>query len=689
MMTRKQKNLLIPLCAGLLLAAALANPLVSSSTRAQDARESLGPRDAPADARWKKGPHPLTRLMTERNSSLRVELRGKHPRVYVTDEGLEALRTRARTTHREVWQRVLLNLRALKKDPPPAPAQARRAQNEVGIGIAEAALAFQIERDPKYLAAARRYLDAAVSYDVWGYTYNKPNVDLAAGHLLYGMGWGYDLLYHDLTEQERTRYRDKIAKQARLLADFYKPRPGRTYSYSQNHVFIPMAGLGVAAYALHDEVSDAPEWARLARAIYDRVLETYSADGYYYEGFEYWIFSTPWLLHYLDAHAHTTGEDLYDRAGFREMHKYVAHSTLPSGQYASDFGDIYEGPLTRAGKGEEYKRTHPGGRFHTNYNLLYRMASRFRSAEAQGVAEWQKSFDQVNAEDYWSLIWYDPSVKAVPIEKQKRWHHFEDHGVVYWRSDWTTNATAFAFKCGPPEGHRTLARLSEIPDWHLSSGHAHPDANSFIIYARGQYLTGDSGYAGVPLTAHHNSVLVDGRGQAREGNGHDAFAGMSYEQLNRIRVVEAKLDASSALIRGDAAAAYDPALGLTRFERRFEFNSKGDFVITDYLESATPRTFTMLLHADDTVAQDGANRFLIDVANAKLNVSVESPEWALAVIEDNVLTAPGPPGSVDKGERQVRGQRLAVSTREPQTPAHFRVRLNLATQRLKNRQAGK
>jgi len=33
------------------------------------------------------------------------------------------------------------------------------------------------------------------------------------------------------------------------------------------------------------------------------------------------------------------------------------------------------------------------------------------------------------------------------------------------------------------------------------------------------------------------------------------------------------------------------------------------------------------------------------------------------------LTAPGPPGSVDKGERQVRGQKLLLSTREPVTSA--------------------
>jgi len=58
-------------------------------------------------------------------------------------------------------------------------------------------------------------------------------------------------------------------------------------------------------------VPEAKQWAALSRAIYSKVLETYSKDGYYYEGFEYWIFSTPWIIHYLDAQKHATGEDLF------------------------------------------------------------------------------------------------------------------------------------------------------------------------------------------------------------------------------------------------------------------------------------------------------------------------------------------------------------------------------------------
>jgi len=660
-------------------------PCVPSS--AQDARELEQERTA---SKKLKGEHPLTELMRTRKSALRPELMGVHPRVYVTDKELAELRERARTSHRELWQRAINHVRALAGEPPPPPAEQRRQQNDVGIAIAESAFIYKIDGDKKYLEAAKKYMDAAVSYDIWGYASNKPNVDLAAGHLLYGLGWGYDLLYHDLTEKERTRYRDKLIRQARLMADYFKPKPGKTFAYSQNHTFIPITGLGVAAYALYDETPEAPAWASLTRAIYDRVLATYSQDGYYYEGFEYWIFSTPWLVHYLDAHSHSTGEDLYDRPGFRLMHQYVAHSMLPSGNYVFDFGDIFEGPLTRAGTGEEYPRTHPQGHFATNYNLLYRLAQRFQSGEAQGVAEWLKGFGQVNAEDFWSLVWYDANLKPVPIELQAASHYFPDHEVFYWRSNWSKDATAFAFKCGPPEGHHTAPLLLQFPDWRLSSGHAHPDANSFIIFARGEYLTGDTGYAGVPLTEHHNTLLVNGKGQAKEGDGHDAFVAVPYELLNRIRISEVKVETGRVVVRGDATAAYGPELGLRKFVREFVFRPDRGFTISDEVETTKPSVLTSLLHADDRIEQESGNRFSIRAGKVKLLIdpTIEQSNGSSAsrraqgqihaIVETNTLTAPGPPGAVDKGERQARGQKLLLSTPAPTTSARFILRLSVA-----------
>jgi len=119
------------------------------------------------------------------------------------------------------------------------------------------------------------------------------------------------------------------------------------------------------------EVPEAKQWAALARAIYSKVLATYSKDGYYYEGFEHWIFATPWIIHYLDAQKHATGEDLFDQPGLRKTHLYAAHSLTPGGQTMFDFGDVFEGPITRAKMGDDYERSHPGGHFESNYNLLY------------------------------------------------------------------------------------------------------------------------------------------------------------------------------------------------------------------------------------------------------------------------------------------------------------------------------
>jgi hypothetical protein len=623
--------------------------------------EHLGPRDD----RTAKGPHPIFELMQTLKSSPRPELAGKHPRVFVTDDEIVELKQRAKTTHRELWRPVLQNVHATKEDPPPPPAEERRAQNTVGIDIAEAALAYKVEKDPKYLAAAKKYMDAAVSYEVWGYRYNKPDVDLAAGHLLYGLGWAYDLLYNDLSQDERARYRDKLVRQAGILYRYYLPKPGRTYSYSQNHLFIPMSGLGIAAYALYGEEPQAAEWAKLARAMMSRVLDTYSEDGYLYEAFEYWVFSTPWLVLYMQAHAHVTGEDLFDRPGFRQAHLYALHSVLPDGKNVFDFGDTFSGSKTRTRATEEYKLTHPEGRLHSNYNLLYALARRFQSSEIQGVAARMKSLGHETFYDYLSLLWYDPAVSAAPVESLPTWHYFADNEVVYHRTDWTPSATAIAFKCSPPEGHAALAKQKRFPDWHLEDGHAHPDANSFIMFGKGEYLTGDSGYSGVPMTDQQNTVLVNGKGQAHEGQGHNAFLGFSYDRLNELTISVGELGQGKLKVTGHAAAAYDPTLGVKLFDRDVTLVSPTEIDVVDHLRTDSPSIFTSLLHSDDLISKESDARLSIVRGNGVLQILVGSPPGVRTEIEPNWLIGPGRPGSVSKGEREARGTRLRISNPAP------------------------
>lgn len=633
---------------------------------AQDAHESLGPKDSTKA----KGPAPLAVLEPSVIAKPKPELVGVHPRVYFTTAELDTLRTKVHGEDKAEWAGILTNIRALHVPAPPPPAETRRAQNEVGMGIIEAAFAYKMEGDAKYLQAAKEYMDAACTYEVWGYSFNKPNTDLAAGHLLYGMGVGYDLLYNDLTPAEREKYRAKLEKQGHAMYMMWKSRPGRSISYSQNHTFIPMAGLGIAAYALYGEVPEAAEWAKVARAIYDRVLETYSHDGYYYEGYEYWIFSTPWIIHYLDAQKHVTGEDLFDRPGFRLMHLYAAHSLLPGGDQMFDFGDVYDGPVSRAKQGEDYERSHVDGRLLSNYNVLYDLAARFKDPEIQGVADWMRdSLHQANAEEWWSVVWRDNKVASTPITKLPMWHWFKDADVVFWRSDWSAKATAIAFKCGPPEGHETAELVKQYPDWHLEDGHVHPDVNSFILFAKGEYLTGDSGYAGTPKTVEHNTLLVDGHGQGAEGT-HDVWGGIPYAQLTLTRLTNVTADEKGFTFTGEGADVYVKSLGLTSYRRTLQY-SAGKLQVKDEIASAQPHLFTEVMHADKTIDQSGTGSFVFRAGAVPLHVRLMEPKDASMKIEPNVVMGPGRPGSVDNGTLETRGARVLAVTAAPEKKATF------------------
>lgn len=608
--------------------------------------------------------------------ALKPELVGVHPRVFVTKQGLLALRVRARTTHKAEWQRVLAGLPAMKDAPPPPPGpQARRSQNNVAFAIAGVSLAYQIEREPRYLKAAKEWTLAAADYEPWGYTTNKPNVDLAAGHLLYAIGWAYDLLYHELSADERQRIRGSLERHAGLVYDYFAPGPKQRFNFTQNHDFIPTSGLAVTALALLGESKGAPRWAALARAHHHRAGQLLSPDGYYYESLEYWIFSAPWLVHFLNAWEHTTGESLWRRELFRNWKHYLAHSLLPDGQDVFDFGDVWEGALTRAKTGAEYGRVYPGGTLQSNYNVMYRVAARLRDPETQAVAERYASFGHSNLEEHWTLLWREPDLKPAPMSALPLRRQFEDSGVVFVRTSWEKDATAFAFKAGPPEGHRVAGLLPKVPEWRLSSGHAHPDAGSFILWAHGRYLTGDTGYAGLPAARNHNTLTFAGAGQGEETN-HDVWRAMSYAALDGIRIREADLGGRGVRIVAELARAYPQKAGVRSLTRSFAWDGEATFTVKDDVTLAEPKAAEWHLQSD-TPFEGSGSRY---VNGAALEVAFVEPKGAVVEVGRATVKSPGPPGAIETGPEEQRGYRLTART-PPTARSHFEVRLSAMAKR--------
>jgi hypothetical protein len=157
---------------------------------------------------------------------------------------------------------------------------------------------------------------------------------------------------------------------------------------------------------------------------------------------------------------------------------------------------------------------------------------------------------------------------------------------------------------------------------------------------------------------------------------------VSYELLNRIRIVDVKVEKDKVMVRGDATGAYLPEQGLKNFVRDFVFEANGGFTIIDTVETTSPAILTLLLHADDKVERLSDADFVITSGRVKLKIApaIEAPVGMnrfKGVIEPNDLTAPGPPGAVDKGQRQIRGQKLLLSTPAPVTRARLTERLTI------------
>jgi hypothetical protein len=359
-------------------------------------------------------------------------------------------------------------------------------------------------------------------------------------------------------------------------------------------------------------------------------------------------------VHFLDAWEHATGESLWDRDVFRNWKSYLAHALLPDGQSVFDFGDIWEGALTRAKTGAEYDRVFPGGTLQSNFNVMYRVAARLTDPEAQAVAERYASFGHTNLEEFWTLLWRDPSIVAAPIDALPLSHHFKDSGVVYIRSSWAKDATAIAFKAGPPEGHRVAALLPRIPEWRLDSGHAHPDAGSFIVWSRGRYLTGDTGYAGLPSARNHNTLTFDATGQGVETQ-HDVWRSMDYRGLDGIRIREAEIGGGRARIVADLAAAYPKAAGVTTFTRTFTWDGGLTITVADVVTLETPTTAQWHLQSD-TPFEGGGNQFHTGRAGEPaLRVSFAPSNHVAVTTGAATLKTPGAPGSIEKGAEEQRG----------------------------------
>ncbi len=440
----------------------------------------------------------------------------------------------------------------------------------------------------RYKRAALRWARAVASWPEWGVGVFRNN-DLGAAHLLSGLALAYDWLYPELSPSDRSLIRNKLIRQATLM---YRAAttPHATWwnlSWRQNHLWINYAALGVAGLALMDEVPRAERWVRVALAAFQYIAAQLPADGSYHEGVGYWRYAVEHLAVFFMSLQTATGLDPWSRFPWlKKSIRFRLHHMLPNYGAMINFGDCPE----VEGSGAQSE--------------LYILARAYRDPTAQWLARVIDRATANNPEDtgrLWAVLGDDPGVKTRAPDDRPTFALFDDLGLFIARSDWGPNAALVAFKCGPPGGRKNT--WTRINGFRVNLSHSHPDQNSLIMYARRHLVLADNGYSRLKMTRHHNTLIVDGRGQ--RGEGHKWFHEDRPRRsiLTELRPVLATPFISAA--QGEAAPMYPSSLGLESFRRLVIFLPPGLVLVADDVSARRPVAPRLLFHFRGRLSSTG------------------------------------------------------------------------------------
>lgn len=483
--------------------------------------------------------------------------------------------------------------------------------------------------------------------------------DLNAGFTLRWLSLTYDWLHDSWATEDLMLLRKAIAIEASAVYD--EMQGYRDFTYEQNHGYIPVVGLGLAAFVLWGEDERAPIWADYARNYMDISTRTLGSDGFYYEGPGYYSYAFPWQTLYTAALLHVTGEDWTTRPIFQNLELYIAHCTLPGRGFLFDFGDW------GSFKGQKYYGISWPDRttltpLSSRMNLLpllaldhYSATDKTRSSVLDWLLTGNNSLDlTLLGNRPFPFKQKDPDPSILPAS-----HYFPDSEALFWRSSWSdADATAVMFKCGPPHGHHAAPMVNEYPLWRMNSGHVHPDAGQFLIWSHGKFIAGDTGYTGKKYTQEHNSLLIDGQGQWQDGRYH-VYLGLDYKRLNGLHLENVWHNNEVMAATAVLDSAYNPDLKLQKVRRHF-FLVKGKWLlIKDEVTANEPRSISWLWHTDQQVTSAGENRWYLENGKATATLIALTPS-AQVKIEPAVVLAYG--GVPENGEPMQRGWRIQLNS---------------------------
>lgn len=524
------------------------------------------------------------------------------PRLYFNHAGLLRLRERARDT-------VAPEFRALRDRADYLTAQpfsvvATNDLRDLARSIPPCALAYRMwDRALDLHHAQGRAVRLADRLD--------PAVaeDIETAEAIYALAVARDWLHAEWTEDERRRLLTIIEKGARTLDHrmFYYPP-------ASNHRIVDAACLAVAGLACYGDTPAAEYWIRLGHRELERAAAFLGHDGLWPEGLAYASYSLEHLFKFYAAAEPLLGLPLHPESWSRAFSEAFLYQSVARDYWRPD------NLLVSFADSPRHVWCGPG-------HLFARLAALYR----EPLDQWLAARFLFNALDEGSgtwlyALWYQPASPQPFPAGLPLYRYVENAGLFLARDSWSGRETVLGFSCRPPAGRRL--RLGGFADPGL--GHAQPDANSFVLAVGGEHLVTHPGPTTRKLTRLHNTILVNGLGQAGEGGEWlDAAAALAVRPPPDIVRVE-HTDLHDYVV-GDASAAYrDP--DLTRFVRHMFWLRPRLLVMCDDLEARQPAVFDWLLHTEGRVDRIASNTLMIRKGQAAMRLHIAWPrEIALAI----------------------------------------------------------
>ncbi len=562
---------------------------------------------------------------------------GQHPRLLFDAEELAEIKAFMRTPRGRVIAKEFAAYvgSSVKPDQPRFLHDATDGQRQGFWRLPTIALHAALTDNPASTRNAIDFMAFLLEQEHWELG-KEIDSGMSAANIMIGAALAYDWLYHKLDPAFRERFRAKLLLQATRLYQLGHLEGADAIAYWQkdpqnNHRWHRNAGLALAVLAAADPDRDDTDWL-LARvqAELDFVARWLPEDGTSHESFTYMIFGGSHLLLAMTAADRCLGTDHLQQPFFKNVNRFMTQSLTPGLDQRFAYGDGGTG-LDALGYGVFLLKTASLHQQSLDLLVLDHLIDR------HGVG---------SAHAWLGLLWYPRGPDRAQITDLPTRDFFPDLGLLIVRDTFARRGVGAMFKCGPLGGH-TLNHYRAANNFaYLNVAHDDPDANSFTLFAQGKFLAETDRYAQRKQSASHNTILIDGIGQAADGRPHVQHWSQPAKgrvSMHDTAVITAKAQQGPHLaIEGEAGKAYPtstrkpPRPEVQRYRRSFFWIEERYVLVLDDIRLAGPAEVAWLMQGPRLQTDaHGGGRYQLGRDEVTRGFQVVSTHDLAAVIDES------------------------------------------------------